>query len=281
MAYVIGLVHGGGDAYGISYPDFPGCVAGGASIDDAVSRGEDALAVHVESMLEDGEELPTLRSRDAILSDPQLQDDVKDAVLVAVPMPSARRARVHVMIDESLLAAVERSAEAEGFTRSGYFERAVRDRLMRRAASEENSVCLGQAAFLAHPVAVANMQSTGAASTQMQASPTPVQAGPVHTENAWGSRLREIVARNAQSETYVSGLGHRISDVLDSASWGSAAQSAATILCSSCNTLPGASWSGHEIVWLMQPVATENQFRKPVRSATLPKGSSSNKVFSK
>lgn len=159
MAYVIGLVHGEGDAYGISYPDFPGCVAGGSSIDDAVSRGEDALAVHIESMLEDGEALPVLRSRDEILKDAELQDEVRDAVLVAVPMPSMKRTRVHVMIDELLLAAVDRSAEAEGFTRSGYFERAVRDRLKRNISSEDPVECPAETAYLAHAVAVDDLQS--------------------------------------------------------------------------------------------------------------------------
>jgi predicted RNase H-like HicB family nuclease len=133
MSFVIGLVHGEGNTFGISFPDFPGCVAGGSTLDETVSRGEDALAVHVESMLEDDESLPLPRSRSAILSDPEFKEDVEDAILVAVPMPSARRTRVHVMIDESLLSAVERAAEAEGYTRSGYFERAIRDRLMRHS----------------------------------------------------------------------------------------------------------------------------------------------------
>ncbi len=135
MGFVIGLVHGEGDTFGISFPDFPGCVAGGSTLDETVSRGEDALAVHVESMLEDGESLPVPRSRSAIVNDPEFSEDVKDATFVALPLPNARRVRVHVMIDESLLSAVERAATSEGYTRSGYFERAIRDRLVRQSES--------------------------------------------------------------------------------------------------------------------------------------------------
>ncbi len=135
MGFVIGLVHGEGDTFGISFPDFPGCVAGGSTLDETVSRGEDALAVHVKSMLEDGESLPVPRSRSAIVNDPEFSEDVKDATFVALPLPNARRVRVHVMIDESLLSAVERAATSEGYTRSGYFERAIRDRLVRQSES--------------------------------------------------------------------------------------------------------------------------------------------------
>ena len=40
--------------FGISFPDFPGCVSDGDTVEDALTRGEAALAFHVAGLREDG-----------------------------------------------------------------------------------------------------------------------------------------------------------------------------------------------------------------------------------
>jgi len=81
MVAVVALVHGVAGAYGISFPDFPGCVAGGETIDEALRRGRDALDFHVENMLEVGEALPEIRNIAEIKDDPDYADDFADAVV--------------------------------------------------------------------------------------------------------------------------------------------------------------------------------------------------------
>jgi predicted RNase H-like HicB family nuclease len=81
MVAVVALVHGVAGAYGISFPDFPGCVAGGETIDEALRRGRDALDFHVENMLEVGEALPEIRNIAEIKDDPDYADDFVDAVV--------------------------------------------------------------------------------------------------------------------------------------------------------------------------------------------------------
>jgi predicted RNase H-like HicB family nuclease len=44
--------------YGVSFPDFPGCVTAGVDQADAAIMAAEALAFHIESMLADGLELP-------------------------------------------------------------------------------------------------------------------------------------------------------------------------------------------------------------------------------
>ena len=56
MRHYIGIIHKDRDSdYGISFPDFPGCVSAGATLDEARTMGEEALALHVRGMIEDGE----------------------------------------------------------------------------------------------------------------------------------------------------------------------------------------------------------------------------------
>ncbi|MBV8753218.1 MAG: type II toxin-antitoxin system HicB family antitoxin [Hyphomicrobiales bacterium] len=130
MVAVVALVHGKPGAYGISFPDFPGCVSGGATVDESLRRGRDALDFHVESMIEVGEPLPKIRDIAEIKADPEYADDFADAMVTVVDAEvPAKAVRVNISIDERLLDRIDRAAEASGETRSGFFAAAARERL--------------------------------------------------------------------------------------------------------------------------------------------------------
>jgi predicted RNase H-like HicB family nuclease len=84
MGAVVGLVHGAPGAYGISFPDFPGCIAGGSTIDEALRRGREALDFHVESMMAVGEALPKVRDIAEIKADPGYVDNFGGSLAVTV-----------------------------------------------------------------------------------------------------------------------------------------------------------------------------------------------------
>ena len=44
--------------FGVSFPDFPGCITAGKNIDEAKDMAQEALTLHIQGMLEDGEQLP-------------------------------------------------------------------------------------------------------------------------------------------------------------------------------------------------------------------------------
>ncbi|WBQ10825.1 type II toxin-antitoxin system HicB family antitoxin [Hyphomonadaceae bacterium ML37] len=59
MAEYIALIHKDDDSdFGVSFPDFPGCIAAGATLDKARAMAQEALAFHVEGLLEDGWAMP-------------------------------------------------------------------------------------------------------------------------------------------------------------------------------------------------------------------------------
>lgn len=137
MVAVVALVHGKPGAYGISFPDFPGCIAGGATVDEALRRGHDALDFHVESMMEVGEALPKIRDVAEIKADPDYADDFADAVVAVVDAEvPAKAVRVNISIDERLLDRIDRAAQATGETRSGFIAAAARERLNPHQAAE-------------------------------------------------------------------------------------------------------------------------------------------------
>lgn len=121
----IGLIHkDGGSEYGVSFPDFPGCVTAGRSLEEALTMAQEALSLHVEGMLEDGEVIPAATTLDDILADPENANSV--AVLTVAPTRSSKVVRVNVTIPEDVLTAIDAYAKAQGLTRSGFLVHAAR-----------------------------------------------------------------------------------------------------------------------------------------------------------
>ena len=130
MAEVYALLHEEEGAFGISFPDFPGAVSGGASAEEALARGRDTLAFHVAGMLEDGDPLPHLRSLAELRADPEVQEAMQDAVVTLVPVDlPAAPVRINISIDANLLQRIDRAAKARGETRSGFLATAAKSRL--------------------------------------------------------------------------------------------------------------------------------------------------------
>ena len=130
MTHVIALIHEEAGSFGISFPDFPGCISTADTLDEAVLRGAQALAFHIEGMVGDGEAIPQPRSLAVLRADADFADDFADAVVAAVPIELPGKAvRVNITLDEHLLQAVDRAAAAIGATRSGYLAEAARVKL--------------------------------------------------------------------------------------------------------------------------------------------------------
>jgi len=131
MRAYIALIHKDPHSeFGVSFPDFPGCISAGASLDQARANAEEALAFHVEGMAEDGEAIPEPSSLEDIMAEPDNRDGV--AVLIPLREQAARTVRVNITLPEATLAEIDRYAEAHGFTRSGFLAQAAK-RAMERA----------------------------------------------------------------------------------------------------------------------------------------------------
>ena len=44
--------------YSIYFPNFPGCISTGSDFEDASRQAKEALTIHIDGMLMDGDELP-------------------------------------------------------------------------------------------------------------------------------------------------------------------------------------------------------------------------------
>jgi predicted RNase H-like HicB family nuclease len=125
MLQFIGIIHKDGDSdYGISFPDFVGCVSAGKDVDEVLAMAHEALQGHIDTMREYGDPLP---DRPMSFQQVMQHDLAKDAVLfigVSARLPN-KTVRVNVMLDEHLLQEI---AEVSS-NRSAFLAEAARERL--------------------------------------------------------------------------------------------------------------------------------------------------------
>ena len=90
MAGYVVLIHKDpGTSYGVSFPDVPGCISAGDTIEEAIENAGEALAGHLALMRADGDAIPAPRSMRVIKADPELAEDLASALVRQIePNPS-------------------------------------------------------------------------------------------------------------------------------------------------------------------------------------------------
>jgi predicted RNase H-like HicB family nuclease len=85
MAGYIALVHKDeGTSYGVSFPDVPGCISAGDTLEEALANAGEALCTHLALMRHDGDILPAPRSFEELRRDPEFRADAADAIVTVV-----------------------------------------------------------------------------------------------------------------------------------------------------------------------------------------------------
>jgi predicted RNase H-like HicB family nuclease len=113
--------------FGVSFPDFPGCVSAGESLEEALLGAQEALAGHVALMLADGDTLPSPSPLDEVAA--TKEPSTVAVTLIPVVLPGRVR-RVNVTLDEALLEEIDQISN----NRSGFLAEAARAELARRRA---------------------------------------------------------------------------------------------------------------------------------------------------
>ncbi|MBL8831487.1 MAG: type II toxin-antitoxin system HicB family antitoxin [Rhodospirillales bacterium] len=126
MASYIALIHKEAQSdFGVSFPDLPGCVTAGRTLDEARAFAVEALALHIEGLVADGETIPIASDLETIMADRANRKAV--AVLVELRARVPKTVRVNITLPEDALAEIDRYAENAGTTRSGLIVRATRE----------------------------------------------------------------------------------------------------------------------------------------------------------
>lgn len=111
--------------FGVTVPDLPGCFSGGVTLDDAIANSKEAIELHLEGIIEEGQPVPEPTSIEVHQKNPDLADGIFAVVSVDLSKLAQNPTRINISLPERILATVDRFAEAEGETRSGLLAKAA------------------------------------------------------------------------------------------------------------------------------------------------------------
>ena len=127
MANYIAIVHKEPKSdFGVSFPDFPGCITAGKNIDEAKDMAQEALTLHIQGMIEDGEKMPPPSKLEEIMADPDFADAAAYLV-VDVPDAKPRTVRVNITVPEMTLKQIDAAAKKCGMSRSSFLVHAAQN----------------------------------------------------------------------------------------------------------------------------------------------------------
>lgn len=109
--------------YSVVFPNFPGCVTAGDTIEEAFEMAKEALEFHIEGMMEDNEEIPEPSFMIDVKSNIEY-DDAYEFIFVPVQL-STQSVRVDITIKKHILNKTDTICRNSHLTRSKYIERLI------------------------------------------------------------------------------------------------------------------------------------------------------------
>jgi predicted RNase H-like HicB family nuclease len=112
-------------AWGVQFPDLPGCFSAADDLDDVLTNACEAVGLYLE-----GEKAPKPSSIEAIRE--MVADDLAEgAFLLAVPYltSNSRPMRVNISLDRGMLDAIDATAASRKLTRSAFLTEAARNEI--------------------------------------------------------------------------------------------------------------------------------------------------------
>ena len=127
MSAYIGIIHKDADSdFSVCFPDFPGCITAGTTLDEAGKMAQEALSGHIETMREDKYDIPEpMTFEDAHKH--EFAEGALSFIVVNVQDPESDTiVRINISIRKADLQKIDKAAANSHRSRSSYLvERAL------------------------------------------------------------------------------------------------------------------------------------------------------------
>ena len=131
LKYPIAIEPGDDDhAFGVVVPDFPGCFSAGDTLDEAVENSKEAIALWIETVLDDNGTIPAPGLLADHVKDPEFSGWLWAVVEVDGALLDDHSERVNISMPRRILSRIDRYAAAHGETRSGFLVNAALERII-------------------------------------------------------------------------------------------------------------------------------------------------------
>ena len=125
MAIYIALLRKDPDSdFGVDFPDFPGCITAGSTLEETREMAAEALEFHIEGMLEANLPIPEPSRLDMIMADAENAEAIPFPV--SVPDRLAGAGQIELILRAAQLEKLDALAEKRGTTREALLTKAVR-----------------------------------------------------------------------------------------------------------------------------------------------------------
>lgn len=113
--------------YGVSVPDVPGCFSAGASFSEALDNVHEALALHLEGLIADGEAIPQAQEVDVHIDNADFAGGVWAVIDFDVTPYLGKSVRFNATLPEHLLNRIDERVQKDHryASRSGFLATAA------------------------------------------------------------------------------------------------------------------------------------------------------------
>jgi predicted RNase H-like HicB family nuclease len=119
--------------FGVDFPDFPGCITAGTTLEETRGMAAEALEFHIEGMLEESLPIPAPSRLEVVMADPENAEAMPFPVIV--PDRLTGTGQVDLILPAADLEKLDALAKKRGSSRAALLTEAVR-RLL--AAEQEH-----------------------------------------------------------------------------------------------------------------------------------------------
>ena len=136
MSRYFALIDGKAGAYGVVFPDLPGCTAMGKTMDEALANAADALRDWADVTEEGGGRVPRPSKLESLRRDTEVRSALAAGAgiaTVALVRETGRPTKANLSIDSGVLAALDEEAQRRKLTRSAFVELLARTMLAKVA----------------------------------------------------------------------------------------------------------------------------------------------------
>lgn len=113
-------------AFDVIVPDLPGCYSAGDTLDEVFENAKEAIELWVETVIEDGGQLPACKTLTEHQANPDYQGWIWSVIDVPVEKYLGPAEKINITMPKLLLHWVDDYAKTHGMTRSGFLAHAAR-----------------------------------------------------------------------------------------------------------------------------------------------------------
>lgn len=126
MRHYIAILHKNNHSdYGVSFPDFPGCITAGRTLEEAKNLANEVLPFHIEGLQADGDVVPEPMDLDQALKH-EFAKGAEAFFIVEVPFDD-QIVRANITIPKGLLSRIDRYAKSHHLSRSAFLSQAAQN----------------------------------------------------------------------------------------------------------------------------------------------------------